>query len=77
MIDLAITEKRENEYFLGTASLYTGEFFCLNMDGKGAFTLVHKMTLRAPRLSTFFVKYVNDMFWSAGDDCNLNMISFM
>lgn len=77
MIDLAITDKRGEGYYIGTASLYTGEFFCMLMTPKGDFTLVHKMTLREPSITTFFVKFVNNLFWSAGDDCNLNMINFI
>jgi hypothetical protein len=45
MIDISISEKRGNSYFVGTASLYTGEFFCLTME-EGVLTLVSKINIR-------------------------------
>ena len=75
MIDLAMTEKKGECYYLGSASLYTGEFFCLKME-KETISLVHKMNLREPSVSTFLVKYIQNSFWSTGDDCCLNKISF-
>jgi len=49
MIDISISEKRGSTYYLGTASLYTGEFFCLTMD-QGIMHLVSKLSIREPGL---------------------------
>ena len=75
MIDLAMTEPRGRFYYIGSASLYTGEFFCMKMEDD-IVSLVHKMTLREPSIATFLVKYIDQSFWSTGDDCCLNKISF-
>lgn len=75
MIDIAISEKRGNTYYVGTASLYTGEFFCLTME-QGVMHLVSKVNIRTPGLQTCLVKYNHGKFWSTGDDGKLNMIDF-
>ena len=49
MIDISISEKRGNSYYIGTASLYTGEFFCLTMEN-GVMHLVSKVNIRTPGL---------------------------
>ena len=75
MIDISISEKRGSSYFVGTASLYTGEFFCLTME-EGVLTLVSKINIRAPGIQTCLVKYNHGKFWATGDDGKINMIEF-
>lgn len=75
MIDISISEKRGGTYYIGTASLYTGEFFCLTME-EGMMTLVGKINIREPGIQTCLVKYNHGKFWATGDDGKINMITF-
>jgi hypothetical protein len=75
MIDISISEKRGNTYYVGTASLYTGEFFCLTME-EGIMALVSKINIRQPGVQTCLVKYNEGRFWATGDCGNVNIIEF-
>lgn len=75
MIDLAISGLRTDGYHLAAASLNTGHFFVINL-AKNQMSVLNKLSLRSAKISTLFLKFYQDKFWSSGDDGIFNCVAY-